>query len=48
MTVIVCPVCEHADVDPEPEWAPDDPVPLEEVCEHCARELYGDDESRWP
>ena len=47
MTVITCPVCETAVVDPEPEWL-DTRTEIEELCEACADELHGGDDSRWP
>lgn len=47
MSVVWCPVCENAEDVPLPEWADDGGV-TEELCEACALELHGDDESRVP
>lgn len=45
--ITCCPACGFEVIEPEPEWVAEREV-LEELCDPCARELHGDDDSRVP
>jgi hypothetical protein len=47
MMIVVCPACGYETHDPEPDWIADTEV-VEECCEACAREWYGDDDAGLP